>query len=133
MEESTMTTHEEAQEMQAYLETIPNDNTADLSERIKILAVYQARSGYMLAEAKKTLSEKKKTEIVQTIFEIAKTQYLSNKAQNALVDSIATDEQFMVDWLDRINASCKHQLDAVRSLLSFEKEVYKQNNYGTNT
>ena len=128
-----MTPHEEATEMQAYLETLPEDNTDALSERIKILAVYQARSGYMLAEAKKTLSEKKKTEIVNTIIAIAKENYLSAKAQNALVDSIATDEQFMVDWLDRINAACKHQLDAVRSLLSFEKEVYKQNNYGTNT
>lgn len=128
-----MTPHEEATEMQAYLETLPEDNTDALSERIKILAVYQARSGYMLAEAKKTLSEKKKAEIVNTIIAIAKENYLSAKAQNALVDSIATDEQFMVDWLDRINAACKHQLDAVRSLLSFEKEVYKQNNYGTNT
>lgn len=128
-----MTPHEEATEMQAYLETLPEDNPDALSERIKILAVYQARSGYMLAEAKKTLSEKKKTEIVNTIIAIAKENYLSAKAQNALVDSIATDEQFIVDWLDRINAACKHQLDAVRSLLSFEKEVYKQNNYGTNT
>lgn len=128
-----MTPHEEATEMQAYLETLPEDNPDALSERIKILAVYQARSGYMLAEAKKTLSEKKKAEIVNTIIAIAKENYLSSKAQNALVDSIATDEQFMVDWLDRINAACKHQLDAVRSLLSFEKEVYKQNNYGTNT
>ena len=128
-----MTPHEEATEMQAYLETLPEDNPDALSERIKILAVYQARSGYMLSEAKKTLSEKKKTEIVNTIIAIAKENYLSSKAQNALVDSIATDEQFMVDWLDRINAACKHQLDAVRSLLSFEKEVYKQNNYGTNT
>ncbi len=125
-----MTPHEEATEMQAYLETLPEDNPNVLSERIKILAVYQARSGYMLAEAKKTLSEKKRTEIVNTIIAIAKENYLSAKAQNALVDSIATDEQFMVDWLDRINAACKHQLDAVRSLLSFEKEVYKQNNYG---
>ena len=125
-----MTPHEEATEMQAYLETLPEDNPDALSERIKILAVYQARSGYMLAEAKKTLSEKKKTEIVNTIIAIAKENYLSAKAQNALVDSIATDEQFIVDWLDRINAACKHQLDAVRSLLSFEKEVYKQNNYG---
>lgn len=125
-----MTQHEEAAEMQAYLETLPNDNPADLSERIKILAVYQARSGYMLAEAKKTLSEKKKAEIVNTIIAIAKENYLSAKAQNALVDSIATDEQFIVDWFDRINAACKHQLDAVRSLLSFEKEVYKTSNYG---
>ena len=125
--------YKEVLEMQNYLEVTPSDNPEELCERIKTLAVYQVRSGFLLAEAKKTLSEKKKTEIVNTIIAIAKENYLSAKAQNALVDSIATDEQFMVDWLDRINAACKHQLDAVRSLLSFEKEVYKQNNYGTNT
>ena len=128
-----MTPHEEATEMQAYLETLPEDNPDALSERIKILAVYQARSGHMLAEAKKTLSEKKKDRDSKYYHCNSKKTTLSAKAQNALVDSIATDEQFMVDWLDRINAACKHQLDAVRSLLSFEKEVYKQNNYGTNT
>ncbi|MFW9597566.1 MAG: hypothetical protein ACMV0Y_06395 [Paludibacter sp.] len=116
--------------MQNYLEVTPSDNPEELCERIKTLAVYQARSGFLLAEAKKTLSEKKKAEIVNTIIAIAKENYPSAKAQNALVDSIATDEQFMVDWLDRINAACKHQLDAVRSLLSFEKEVYKTSNYG---
>ena len=125
-----MTQYEEVQNMQTYLEIIPSDDTAELSDRIKTLAVFQARSGYMLAEAKKTLSEKKKSEIVNTILEIAKQNYLSAKAQNALVDSIATDEQFIVDWLDRINASCKHQLDAVRSLLSFEKEVFRTTHYG---
>lgn len=130
MEERDMTQYEEIQNMQTYLELIPSDDTAELSDRIKTLAVFQARSGYLLAEAKKTLSEKKKSEIVNTILAIAKENYLSAKAQNALVDSIATDEQFIVDWLDRINAACKHQLDAVRSLLSFEKEVFRTTHYG---
>lgn len=124
-----MNTLDELQSMQDYLELTPSDNTAELSDRIKTLAVYQARSGYMLAEAKKTLSIKKKADIVETIISIAKENYLSAKAQNALVDSIAVDEQFIVDWLDRLNAACKHQLDAVRSLLSFEKEVYRTEHY----
>ena len=76
---------EEAAKMQEYLEITPSDNPAELSDRIKTLAVYQARSGYMLAEAKKILSDKKRTEIVQTIYEIAKTQYLEKEVyrQNA--------------------------------------------------
>ena len=55
-----MTPHEEATEMQAYLETLPEDNPDALSERIKILAVYQARSGHMLAEAKKNAIREEK-------------------------------------------------------------------------
>ena len=57
-----------------------------------------------LAEAKKRYREKRATEIANTIVNIAKENFLSAKAQNALVDSIAQDEAFLVDWLDRLNA-----------------------------
>lgn len=128
-----MTSKEEVQQIQDYLELSVSDNPAELSQRISDLMVYHARTGYMLAEAKKTLSDKKRTEIIQTVYEIAKTGHLSAKAQNALIDSIAVDEQYMVDWIDRLNSSCKHQLDATRSLLSYEKEVYRQNGIGGQT
>ena len=128
-----MTQHEEATQIQKFLEITVRDNPSEIQERISSLMVFHARTGFMLAEAKKTLSAKKKTEIINTVIEIAKTGHLSAKAQNALVDSIALEEQYMVDWLDRLNATCKHQLDACRSLLSYEKEVYRQNNIGGQT
>jgi len=117
-----MTLLEEAAAMQEYLELQCSDNPAEIQERISTIAVYHARTGFMLAQAKKELNEKKKTAIIQTVLEIAKTQYLAAGAQNALVNSICVDEQYLVDWLDRLNSTCKHQLDAVRSLLSYEKE-----------
>ena len=60
---------------------------------------------------------------------IAKENYLSAKAQNALVDSIAADEHKLVDWLERLNATCTHQIGAMRSLLSYEKENLKNLGY----
>ena len=128
-----MNTKTESQQIQEFLEITVSDNPSEIQERISSLMVFHARTGFMLAEAKKTLSAKKKTEIINTVIEIAKTGHLSAKAQNALVDSIALEEQYMVDWLDRLNSTCKHQLDACRSLLSYEKEVYRQNNIGGNT
>ncbi|MDR1630306.1 MAG: hypothetical protein LBS36_08885 [Oscillospiraceae bacterium] len=108
--------------MQAELECLTPDDVNAVIERAKRLAVYHARSGYLLAEAKMIYRKKRTSEIAETIIKIAKESYLSSKAQNALVDSIARDEAYLVDWLDRINSSCVHQLDIIRTIISKEKE-----------
>ena len=113
---------EELEKIQEFLEIDVSENPEELIERIKTLNVYMARSGRMLAEAKQRLREKKASEISKTILEIAKQNLISAKAQNALVDSIAQEENFLVDWAERINKACTHQVDALRSLLSYEKE-----------
>jgi len=113
---------EEARKIQSYLEIDCSDNVDEIAERLKTLNVYQARSGFMLAEVQKMYRQKRASEISEIIVSIAKENYLSAKAQNALVDSMAQDEAFLVDWLDRINATCKHQQDALRSILSYERE-----------
>ena len=120
----------EAQKIQDYLEVTLSDNPEEIIQRIKDLSVYMARSGLMLAEAKKRLRDKKSSEIYETILEISKQNHLSAKAQNALVESIAQEENFLVDWLDRINKTCTHQIDALRSLLSYEKENLRLNKTG---
>lgn len=120
----------EAQEIQSYLEIECSDNPEEILERLKRINVYQARSGYMLAEAKKKYRQKRASEISEMIIAIAKENYLSAKAQNALVESIAQDEAYLVDWLERVNATCSHQQDVLRSILSFEKENLRLNNTG---
>ena len=50
--------------------------------------------------------------------------------QNALLDSIAEEEAFLVDTLDRLNAAATHQLDALRTLLSYEREGLRLNKTG---
>ena len=120
-----MTTDEikkEATEIQAYLDIIVSDVPEEIQERISTLMSFMSRSGQMLAQAKKTLRAKKTTEINKTIISIAKQGHLSATVQNALLDSICEEESYLVDWLDRINRSCTHQIDGLRSLLSFEKE-----------
>jgi hypothetical protein len=113
---------EEANKIQDYLNITVSNDPAELVDRIANLMTYMARSGEMLAQAKKLLRARKTTEISKTIIAIAKEQCLSATVQNALLDSICEDEAFMVDWLERINRTCTHQIEGLRSLLSYEKE-----------
>jgi hypothetical protein len=113
---------DEAQKIQDYLDITVSTDPAEIVSRIGTLMAYMSRSGEMLAKAKRDLRAKKTTEISKTILSIAKEQCLSASVQNALLDSICGDEAYMVDWLERINRSCTHQLDSLRSLLSYEKE-----------
>lgn len=113
---------QEIKEISDYLNIACSNNPQEIQERISTIMVYMMRTGEMLANAKKMLRKKKSDEIQNTIIRIAKEDCLSAKIQNALLDSIAEDEAFLVDKLDRLNASCVHQLDALRTLLSFEKE-----------
>ena len=113
---------QEIKEISDYLNIACSNNPQEIQERISTIMVYMMRTGEMLANAKKMLRKKKSDEIQNTIIRIAKENCLSAKIQNALLDSIAEDEAFLVDKLDRLNASCVHHLDALRTLLSFEKE-----------
>ena len=112
----------EANDIQKYLEVECSTNPQEVQERINVINVYMARTGEMLADAKRALRKKKSSEISNTIIAIAKEQFLSAKVQNALLDSICEDEAYLVDRLDRLNAACTHQVDALRSLLSYAKE-----------
>lgn len=117
-----MTLLEEAQQIQDYLDTTCSENPEEVLERIRAIMPFISRTAFMLAEAKKALRRKKASEISNTIINIAKEQCLSAKVQNTLIDSIAEEEAYFVDWLDRLNAAATHQVDALRSILSFERE-----------
>lgn len=121
---------QEIKEISDYLNITCSNNPQEIQERISTIMVYMMRTGEMLADAKKMLRRKKSDEIQNTIIQIAKENCLSAKIQNALLESIAEDEAFLVDRLDRFNASCVHQLDALRTLLSFEKESLRLNKAG---
>lgn len=117
-----MTLQEEAQKIQEYLDITCTENPEEVLERIRAIMPYISRTAFMLAEAKKALRRKKASEISNTIISIAKEQCLSAKVQNTLIDSIAEEEAYLVDWLERLNAAATHQVDALRSILSYERE-----------
>lgn len=120
----------EIEEIQKYLEITCSNDPAEIQDRISTLMVYLARTSEMLADAKKALRKKKSAEINSSIIAVAKENHLSSKVQNALLESIAEEECFLVDWLDRINSTIVHQIDGLRSLLSYAKEEMRMANYG---
>lgn len=125
-----MTLKEEARQISSYLQTTCQGNPQEIQQRIADTMVYVARTGEMLATAKQQLRRRKSEEIQNTIIAIAKENCLSAKVQNALLDSIAEEEAFLVDTLDRLNAAATHQLDALRTLLSYEREGMRLNKTG---
>ena len=115
----------EIAEIQAFLEThVSGDSPVEIQERGHNLAVYMARTGHMLAQAKQALNEAKKVELSKTL---DRFEYAPKAALNELVKSLCSREQYIVDWLERLNKSCTHQLDWMRSALSYEKEQIRNN------
>lgn len=121
---------QEMEEISGFLNITCQNNPVEIQERIAATMVYVVRTGEMLADAKRMLRKRKSDEIQNTIIKIAQENCLSAKVQNALLDSIAENESFLVDRLDRLNASATHQLDALRTLLSYEKEALRLNKTG---
>ena len=120
----------EAESIQSFCEITVSDNPEEVIARIADLSVLIARSGKMLADAKYILNERKKDETVDLITRLISKDKLSAKVQNALIDSICKDEQYLVDWIERINRTVTHQADILRSVLSYEKEQLRISKIG---
>ena len=118
----------EVDSIEAFLLVTPSQEPEEIKTRLAVVAVYNTRLGGLLPIAKKHLRTSKASEICETIRGIAKEQFLSAKAQNALVDSICVEEQFEVDRLERLQRSCVHDIEASRSILSYLKQ--ELNNLG---
>ncbi|MFV0587137.1 hypothetical protein [Bacteroides reticulotermitis] len=113
---------EEAQNIQSYLEITMNDDPVEVVNRGNDLLVYMARTAKMLADAKLLLNTQKKDETMQIVRDFIFDQKLSAKVQNALIDGLCRDVQYLVDWIERLNAACTHQLDWCRTVVSKYKE-----------
>ena len=120
----------EAQQIQEFLEITMSDNPQEVIERGNDLQVYMARTGKLLADAKYILNDQRRHETMDIIRDFIIDQKLSAKVQNALIDGLCKEEQYLVDWIDRLNAACTHQLDWCRSVNSKNKEEMRLTNIG---
>lgn len=125
----------EAIEIDSFLQETMSEMAEEAVMRGNDLAVYIARSGKMLADAKYHLNTAKKDDVLDVLRDTAKNAKATSKATNALIDSICKEEQYLVDWCERLNRSATHQLDWCRTLISKAKEemrlspqMYNSNN-----
>jgi hypothetical protein len=115
----------EATNIQGFLEITISDNIEEAKQRATDLSVYNARLGKMLADAKYHLNAKMTSEIMDIIKMQGKQSGASSTAINKLVNACCKEEQYIADWTERLSRSTVHQLDLIRSLMSYEKEMMR--------
>lgn len=111
---------DECRTIDEFMGITPSDNIEEIVERGNALIVYINRTGKMLADARYHLNTVRKSDIMKIIQEII-PEKLSAKVQNMLVDASALEQQFLVDWCERLNRTAVHQLDWCRTLISKAK------------
>jgi hypothetical protein len=115
----------ESQDIQADVEQVLPDEPELIKERLTVLSVYNARTGRMLADAKYHLNARITSEIMQLLSRASKEAGLTPNVINRLVNASCRDEQYLCDQIERLNRTTTHQIDVLRSLLSFEKEMIR--------
>jgi len=119
---------EELKEIDSFLCITCSEQPEEIVQRGNDLAVYIARSGKLLADAKHHLDTKLKQEVFDTLKATAKQAGATSKAINKIIDSLCADEQYAVTWAERINRTATHQLDWCRTLVSKSKEELRVTN-----
>ncbi|WP_455674777.1 hypothetical protein [Phocaeicola sp.] len=113
--------YKELTDIDSFLNITMSEEAAEAVQRGNDLAVYVARSGKLLADAKYWLNEAKKTEAMQTLEQTAKMNKVPAKAVNAIIDSLCKEEQYLVDWCERCNRTATHQLSWCVTVISKAK------------
>ena len=78
-----------------------------------------ARSGKMLADAKMMQDSAVAAAYAEHTKSILK---MPATIAQKFIASQTVDENYLVNWLDRINRTCTHQSDNIRTQISFAKE-----------
>ena len=104
-----------------FLNITSSEQIEEVVARGNDLAVYISRSGKLLADAKHHLNVKMKSEVFDTLKETGKQAGATSKAINKIIDSLCANEQYLVNWADRINRAATHQLEWSRTLVSKAK------------
>lgn len=111
----------ELQTVDDFLNVTCSEDIEEVVNRGNDLAVWIARSGKLLADAKYHLDKKMKSEVMDTLREQARNQKVSSTAINKIIGSLCAEEQYIVNWSERTNRSATHQLEWCRSLMAKQR------------
>ena len=117
---SVETLNDKAEKMQKYLEETTPSEPNDLIDRTEKLNILIAQSGKMLADAEWYRDEIVNSAIMKSIKD-SMEEKLSATILNQYIKTTARDYNFLVKWIDRINATATHQIDSIRTIISFRK------------
>lgn len=99
-----------------------SDDGNILNKRMQDIAIYMAEAGKLKADAQFHYKQVMKSEVIKCLKELI-PEWSSAKVQNSVIEGLAAHEFRIVTFAERVNASCTHQLDVMRSQLSYLKSL----------
>jgi len=103
---------------QGYLqEEYRSDMGEEVVARMDTIAGYMARSGKLKADAEWHYNKLVDSEIMKCLADMLHEK-LPISTVNKLIEAKAKDYKYLLTWAERLNRSCTHQLDCLRSILS---------------
>lgn len=98
------------------------DDPNVIIEQLTVAESIMVNSGKMLADTKYWLNEAMHSETIDTLKDLAKQNKLvTSTAVNQIIKSLCKDQQYLVDWCERLNRSSTHRADLARSIISKQK------------
>lgn len=104
--------------IQSEIEIELSEDIQQAIDRGNYCSAQLARTGKLLADAKLIRDRKLSSEVVTNL---KKVVALPASTANKYVDALCFDENYLVNWCERVNRSCTHQLDWCRTLISKAK------------
>lgn len=118
----------EAKIIQDFLDITMSDDPAEITQRGNDLAVYISRTGKMLADAKIYKDRRLRSEVFKQLKQSARSLELPTSVLNELIKASCENENYLVNWIERLNRTATHQLDWCRTLISKAKEEMRLSN-----
>ena len=104
------------------IDTMLVDDPNVVVDELIIAENIMVNSGKLLADAKYWLNEAMHSDTINTMKMLTKEQpKITSTSINQIVKSLCKDQQYLVDFADRINRSATHRADYCRSIMSKHK------------
>ncbi len=104
----------------SYLNITMSEEVQEAVLRGNDLAVYIARTE-TVSRCQIPSEREKEIGSLRYVTETASRAGATSKAVNAIIDSLCKDEQYLVDWCERLNRTATHQLEWCRTVISKAK------------
>ena len=104
------------------IDTMLADEPDAVVKELIIAENIMVNSGKLLADAKYWLNEAMHSDTINTMKMLTKEQpMITSTAINQIVKALCKDQQYLVDFAERINRSATHRADYCRSIMSKHK------------
>jgi len=98
-----------------------SDDGNILSTRLQEVGAYMAEAGKLKADSELYYDKAVNKGIIEMLEKMP--EYTSGTVQNKLVKSVGANLKYLVTYADRVNRSCTHQLEVMRTQLSYIKSL----------